>query len=107
MTEPLDPRLRQAMAVFIGRGGLGVVVALVIAAILLVVSAFGDVRVGALPLVALAGVGSAVVALGVVLHPGLRRAIGEWLERPQGGDETEVPAGDAEPRDRRGRSGRP
>jgi hypothetical protein len=107
MTEPLDPRLRQAMAVFIGRGGLGVVVALVIAAILLLVSALGDVRVGALPLVALAGVACAAVALGVVLHPGLRGSIRAQIERSVRAQETGVPAGPADPDDRPARSGRP
>jgi hypothetical protein len=92
-TPPVDPRLARAEAalkdprlarfgvVFLSRAGLGLLIAFAVGTAILLVQLVPDPRIGGLPLVALAGVAAAVVALGVVIHPRIRRAAEDRTER--------------------------
>ena len=92
-TPPVDPRLERAEAalrdprlgrfgvVFLSRAGLGLMVAVAVGSALLLAQLLPDPRIGGLPLVALLGVAGAVIAIGIVIHPGIRRAAERWTER--------------------------
>jgi len=62
-------------------GGLGLLVVVAVGSALLLAQLLPDPRIGGLPLVALLGVAGAVIAIGIVIHPGIRRAAERWTER--------------------------